>query len=163
MLGFHTRYDYYKPHYNLCVPHIHHTATLHMLKNDQNHFFMGHVLAFLGFSDGSTHANTGQKGVLFDLHMKTTIINRIISFWHHMHPLYSHCTESKMTKNTFSMCLRCWCKTPCQRVLRKDESASYDRWVVNPFPWLPRRNHQVWYLSTQVNGPTVAHSRCQGN
>ena len=41
MFGFHTPDNYYKPHYNLLVPHIHLTATLHMLKNDKNHFFMG--------------------------------------------------------------------------------------------------------------------------
>ena len=46
MFGFHTPYDYYKPHYNLLVPYIHLVATLHMLKNDQKTTFYRHFLAF---------------------------------------------------------------------------------------------------------------------
>ena len=61
VFGFHTPDNYYKPHYNLLVPHIHLTATLHMLKNDKTHFFMG-LFGTFGVSDGSTHANMGQKG-----------------------------------------------------------------------------------------------------
>ena len=47
--GVHTPDNYYKPHYNLLVPHIHLTATLHMLKNDKNHFFMEHFWHFWVF------------------------------------------------------------------------------------------------------------------
>ena len=74
VFGFRTPDNYYKPHYNLLVPHI------HLLKNDKNHFFMGNFWHFWGFLMVRLLPIWVRRVYFFGLHMKTTIINRIISF-----------------------------------------------------------------------------------
>ena len=49
MFGFHTPYDYHKPHHNLLVPYIHLIATLHMLKMTKKPLFIGIFWLFEGF------------------------------------------------------------------------------------------------------------------
>jgi hypothetical protein len=81
--------------------------------------------------------------------MQTTIINHIISFWHHIYPI-STLYIVKNDKNHFFYVFEVLVQDSIStRLMKRWEYVLWRDGSPTLFPWLPRRNHSVWYLRTQ--------------